>query len=196
MPRARQRSTAKIAPPSIAQLTSTLDALPEKPKESYSLRETVSQLYEPISSALSRGYNYEEIAALLAKHGIEISVFSLKRYLSLSKSEQTQRSEPEESKPRRGRKPKQAAEATEATEETPEALEVQPEPAPKRRGRAKAEATEQPEVEAPAEAPAEAPSEPAPKRRGRTSKAAAKTKPAARATSRTGTGRGRKKATS
>jgi hypothetical protein len=195
MPRARQRSTAKIAPPSIAQLTSTLDALPEKPKESYSLRETVSQLYEPISSALSRGYNYEEIAALLAKHGIEISVFSLKRYLSLSKSEQTQRSEPEESKPRRGRKPKQAAEATEETEETPEASEVQPEPAPKRRGRAKAAAAE-PEVTTPVDAPAEAPSEPAPKRRGRTSKAAAKTKPAARATSRTGTGRGRKKATS
>lgn len=192
MPRARQRSTAKIAPPSIAQLTSTLDALPEKPKESYSLRETVSQLYEPISSALSRGYNYEEIAALLAKHGIEISVFSLKRYLSLSKSEQTRSSEPEESKPRRGRKPKQTAEAT---AETPEASEVQPEPAPKRRGRAKAAAAE-PEVTTPVDAPAEAPSEPAPKRRGRTSKAAAKTKPAARATSRTGTGRGRKKATS
>ena len=109
MPRA-PRSTTKIAPPSIAQLTATLDALPEKPKESYSLRAAVSELYAPLTKALSRGYSYEEIAALLAKHGIKISVFSLKRYLSLTKAEQRQRSEPELVQPRRGRQPKQSAE--------------------------------------------------------------------------------------
>ena len=189
MPRATR--SAKIAPPSIAQLTSTLDALPEKPKESYSLRAAVSELYAPITKALGRGYSYEEIAALLAKHGLEISVFSLKRYLSLSKAEQKQQPQPEQAKPRRERKPKQA---TEATTETSEAPAPQAEPAPKRRGRVKAETGEQSQPEAPVEAPTEA-AELAPKRRGRASKAAAKTKPTARATGRTGTGRGRKKST-
>lgn len=194
MPRTRQQAASKIAPTSITQITSVFDALPEKPRETYSLRETVSQLYEPIRTALSRGYNYDEIAAILAEQGITISAFSLKRYLSLSKAEQTQSPKSEQGKRRRGRQPKSL---TEAAAEPSDATTEQPESTPKRRGRKKAAVTEQPEVTEPVDVPAEnkpAENKPetAPKGRGRTSKTAAKAKPAAQTASRAAKGRGRK----
>ncbi|MBD2026326.1 hypothetical protein [Leptolyngbya sp. FACHB-711] len=199
MPRTRQQAASKIASDSIAQLTSVFDALPEKPRETYTLREAVSQLYQPIRTALSRGYHYDEIAVILAEQGIAISAFSLKRYLSLSKGEQTQTSQSGQGK-RRGRQPKAAVEATaeplEATAEPsePATATVQPELAPKRRGRPKVAASGQPGLEEPDTVPAnpQPEAEAAPKRRGRTSKTAAKAKPAPRTTTRTAKGRGRK----
>jgi hypothetical protein len=198
MPRTRSQAASKIAPNSIAQLTSVFDTLPEKPKETYTLREAVPLLYEPIRTALSRGYNYDEIAAILAEQGIAISAFSLKRYLSLSKGEQTQTSQSGRGK-RRGRQPKAIGEETpellEVTAEPSEPATVQPEPerAPKRRGRSKVAASGQPGLEEPATVPAnpQPEAEPTSKRRGRTSKTAAKAKPAPRTTTRTGKGRGR-----
>ncbi|MBD1848987.1 hypothetical protein H6F87_02995 [Cyanobacteria bacterium FACHB-502] len=198
MPRTRSQTASKIAPDAIAQLTSVFDALLEKPRDTYTLRQAVTLLYAPLQTALSRGYNYEEIAVILAEQGIPISAFSLKRYLSLSKSEQPQTSSGQGN--RRGRQPKPSVEATPellaGIAKLTEAATVQPEPEPasKRRGRSKAAASEQPTLEAPGTVPTDPEPEPeaTPKRRGRTSKAAAKSKPAGRATTRTSKGRGRK----
>ncbi len=199
MPRTRSQAASKIAPASIAQLTSVFDALPEKPRETYTLRQAVSLLYEPLQTALSRGYDYDEIAAILAEQGIPISAFSLKRYLSLSKGEQTQISPSGQGK-QRGRKPKASVEAapelveSKAKPTEPVTVQSEPEPAPKQRGRSKAAASDQPILEAHVTVPADPQpeAESGPKRRGRTSKTAAKAKPAARTTTRTRKGRERK----
>lgn len=141
---ARKRSpvTAPISQPVLSQVSSTLESLPEKPKEFWSLRETIAQLQEPITVALDRGYSYEEIAKILADHDIAISVFSLKRYLSMSRTQANAGSGRGQGR----RKPRGSRKATEA-DSTPEPevapVETPAEPAAKKRGggRAKAEPT-------------------------------------------------------
>lgn len=64
-----------------------LQDLPEKPKESWTLKEAIAALDGSIFQALERGYSYEEVAALLSEQGIQISVSSLKRYLATSRKE-------------------------------------------------------------------------------------------------------------
>ncbi|NJO42311.1 MAG: hypothetical protein HC769_05765 [Cyanobacteria bacterium CRU_2_1] len=83
----KKRSSTAVIVPTIAlqQATTTLQELPEKPKETWSLREAIALLQEPISTALSRGYGYEEITAILNAKGIKITASSLKRYLSITK---------------------------------------------------------------------------------------------------------------
>lgn len=166
-PRKRSTATATISKSAIDQAASTLQALPAKEKKSWSLREAVTRLQEPISDALSRGYSYEEVAEMLAKQGINISVFSLKRYLSLSRSQSAEAAGGRgRGKTRRSFK---ASSAASASDEAP--AQDTPAEAPKRRGKA-------------AQSEDSAPKQP---------KAAAKAKPA-RASSRTSTTRGRKKA--
>ncbi|WP_088889376.1 hypothetical protein [Leptolyngbya ohadii] len=196
MPRTRSQTASKIAPDAIAQLNSVFDALPEKPRDTYTLRQAVTLLYAPLLTALSRGYSYEEIAVILSEQEIPISALSLKRYLSLSKSEQTQTSSGQGRRRRRKQEASveaapELAESTASSIESPTQLD--PEPAPKRRGRSKAAPSEQPTLEAPVTVPADPQPEPEaiPKRRGRTSKTAAKSKPAVRTTTRTRKGRGR-----
>ncbi len=165
-PRKRSTATATISKSAIDQAASTLQALPAKEKKSWSLREAVTRLQEPISDALSRGYSYEEVAEMLAKQGINISVFSLKRYLSLSRSQSAEAAGGRgRGKTRRSFKTSSSA----ALDEAP--AQDTPAETPKRRGKA-------------AQSEDGAPKQP---------KAAAKAKPA-RASSRTSTTRGRKKA--
>lgn len=87
MPTTKQRPPASTVVPknAIQQAGQSLQDLPEKPKESWSLREAVSVLQEDITLALNRGYSYEEVVALLAKSGVSITVSSLKRYLAAAK---------------------------------------------------------------------------------------------------------------
>jgi hypothetical protein len=87
MARTRKRSSTSVIVPSTAleQATTTLQDLPEKPRETYSLREAIALLQEPISLALSRGYSYDEVRAILSENGIDIAPSSLRRYLSLTK---------------------------------------------------------------------------------------------------------------
>lgn len=146
---ARKRSAKAAAIPqaAIEQTITALEALPEKEKEAWSLREAVTQLQEPIRTALDRGYSYEEVTRMLADKGINISVFSLKRYLSLT------RVRPEDGatngrgkgKGRRTRKTTQVTEAEEAPVAVEAPAEVAPETeeAPKRR-RKKTEAAAEP----------------------------------------------------
>lgn len=87
MPRAKKNasSSATISKSSIDQVTQTLQNLPEKPKENWSLREAVAQLQEQISAALNKGYSYDEVAQMLTQQGVEISASSLKSYLSVAR---------------------------------------------------------------------------------------------------------------
>ena len=87
MPRAKRNasSSATISKSSIDQVTQALQNLPEKPKESWSLREAVAQLQDQITAALNKGYGYEEVAQMLSQQGIEISASSLKSYLSVAR---------------------------------------------------------------------------------------------------------------
>lgn len=87
MVRANKRlpSSVSVSKSAIDSATSTLQGLPEKPKENWSLREAVSVLQESISAALSKGYSYEEVASMLTTKGVDISASSLKSYLSAAK---------------------------------------------------------------------------------------------------------------
>jgi hypothetical protein len=86
MPRSKKTTaSATVTRSAIDHATSTLEELPEKPKENWSLREAVAHLQVHISSALSKGYSYEEVAKMLTEKGIEISASSLKSYLSAAK---------------------------------------------------------------------------------------------------------------
>lgn len=87
MVRANKRlpSSVSVSKSALDSASSTLQGLPDKPKESWSLREAVSVLQESISNALSKGYSYEEIAKMLTEKKVEISASSLKSYLSAAK---------------------------------------------------------------------------------------------------------------
>lgn len=89
MPRAKQRpSVATIVSRStLEQASVSLQALPDKPKEVWSLRETVMLLQDDITTALNRGYTYDEIVKVLADRGIDITTSSLKRYLATARRE-------------------------------------------------------------------------------------------------------------
>jgi hypothetical protein len=81
----RLPASVSVSKSALENATSTLQGLPEKPKENWSLREAVSVLQESISAALGKGYSYEEVAKMLSERNVEISASSLKSYLSAAK---------------------------------------------------------------------------------------------------------------
>ena len=85
----KRRSSAlpAVSQSAIAQASVMLQALPEKPKDNWSLREAVSVLHDSIIAAIDRGYSHEEVAAMLAEKGVNITAPSLKRYLASVKRE-------------------------------------------------------------------------------------------------------------
>jgi hypothetical protein len=93
--RKRSSAAAAVTKSAIAQASTMLKELSEKPKSNWSLREAVFMLQESIITALDRGYTYEEVAVLLGKQGVVIAAPSLKRYLAALKREKG-------SSPRRG----------------------------------------------------------------------------------------------
>lgn len=90
MPKASKRlpASASVSPNALSNATSALEGLQEKPRASWSLREAVLVLQESISAALSKGYNYDEVAKILSNKGVNISASSLKSYLSAAKRQQ------------------------------------------------------------------------------------------------------------
>lgn len=165
----RRRSSTSIPQSVIDQASIALDQLPEKPKENLSLKEAVAALKDTITSALERGYSYEEVAAMLSEQGVKISASSLKSYLSAI--QRTSAAKPARG---RGRKPKAMADTTTETETETASTEE----APKRRGGRKPKAAE-------TEAAAPAADEEAPKRRGGRPKSTEPTRTAAKRTART-----------
>lgn len=75
------RSSSAVSPTSISSIADSLTTLPEKTKVTYTLKEAVAALADPIHTALERGYSHADIAVVLHDHGIPISPASLKAYL-------------------------------------------------------------------------------------------------------------------
>jgi hypothetical protein len=85
-PRTGKRpKAASINPSAVEDAAALLEGLPEKQKESFSLREAVSALQDQIKTALAKGYTYDDVAQMLAKRGIEISASTLKNYVPSGK---------------------------------------------------------------------------------------------------------------
>ena len=149
MPATRRRSSS-ISKDSIEQASSALQQLPEKPRENLSLREAIAALQDTITTALDRGYSYDEVAALLSDQGVRISPTSLKSYLADSqrnknphtrRTTRRRRSSTEEQPELEISEAMETPEAPDGTE-IPETSEV-PEPATRgRRRRSSAVATE------------------------------------------------------
>lgn len=70
---------------SVEQARDFLAELPDKPQEDLSLREAVEAMKEPIQAAFSKGYTYQEVAAMLTQRGIKISEFTLKSYVAVGR---------------------------------------------------------------------------------------------------------------
>jgi hypothetical protein len=85
----RRSRAASIQKQAIDQVNASLQDLPEKPKDNLSLREAVNLLQDEIRSALAKGYTHEDLAAIFADQGIEISALTLKRYVSSGRSQGT-----------------------------------------------------------------------------------------------------------
>ncbi|MBD2027817.1 hypothetical protein [Leptolyngbya sp. FACHB-711] len=85
MIKTKKRGSSNVPQRALATVSLTLTDLPEKTKESWSLREAVDQLQDSITIAMQRGYTYDEIVTVLASCGIRITASSLKRYLSIVK---------------------------------------------------------------------------------------------------------------
>ncbi len=151
----RSPTSTLVSKNAISQASTTLQDLPEKPKEIWSLREAINALKDQITLALDRGYSYPEISKMLSTQGVEISASTLKYYLSsvrredgtktkrrrtsgkltektLSKATAAVEGAVSGEKKTRGRKPK-AVEAVEVEVEVEE--EEVSAPAPKKRGR-------------------------------------------------------------
>lgn len=141
-----------VSKTAIDQVGSLLQDLSAKPKEGMSLREAIDQLREPIQSAMAKGYNYEDIIAVLAESGIPTTAATVKRYVSLSDprkrkapAKRGRRADAAEA-PTTTRKPKAEAEpAAPATRGRRKAVEVV-EPEPVTRGRRKATAEPAPKA--------------------------------------------------
>jgi hypothetical protein len=163
----RRSRAASIQIQAIDQVNASLQDLPEKPKDNLSLREAVNLLQDEIRVALAKGYTHEDLAAIFADQGIEISALTLKRYVSSGRG---QTPKTKTTTGRRGRRPR-----AEAIEEEPTLPLVEVEP----------EAEEPEEVEEPTPAPSG--------RRRRTSaaKAQADSEADEAAPKRTTSGRGR-----
>lgn len=76
----RRLRTGTITKQVIDQASTLLEELPEKPKN-LSLREAVDQLQDQIKTALAKGYSHSDVATMLTARGIEISATTLKKYV-------------------------------------------------------------------------------------------------------------------
>lgn len=76
------RSSQSIKKSALDKTVAELKKLPIKPKDVFSLRDAVYEIYADIQSVLSKGYSFDEVAALLSKGGIEIKGITLKQYLA------------------------------------------------------------------------------------------------------------------
>jgi hypothetical protein len=111
----RRPKAATVSRDAVDQARSLLQQLPEKPKDTLSLRETVAQLQDQIKAALAKGYSYEEVAQLLSGQGISISASTLKNYIPSSRRQSTAE-EPAPTKTRRRRSKKQQTDESDAAE--------------------------------------------------------------------------------
>ena len=156
----KRTRAGNVSKSALNQAGSLLQDLPEKPKDLFSLRDAVAQLQDVIKDALSKGYSYEDVAALLAEQTIVISPATLKRYVLTNSSRAAQKSAPAKARAKRTDKVSSSEVAQSELEEAIAPTETE---AQATRGRRKSAPAAQSEAEKP-----EAKSS----RRGRTAKPA------------------------
>lgn len=106
----KRPKAAAVKQASIEGTSAFLESLPEKPKEDLSLREAIDQMRDSVRSALSKGYTYQELAAMLTEKGIKISAFTLKNYVPSGRRRSSKEQQaPEKVITRRPRKAKEDA---------------------------------------------------------------------------------------
>ncbi|HRK65970.1 MAG TPA: hypothetical protein PKY73_00345 [Hyphomonas sp.] len=71
-----------ISPEDLEKLISTLDALPPKPKEALSTRETVASAETAIRGALEKGYSFTDIAEHFARFRLSVRPGTISGYLA------------------------------------------------------------------------------------------------------------------
>lgn len=108
----------------IDQVSAVLKELPEKPKEKLLLREAVDQLRDQIKAALSKGYSYDEVAAMLTTQGIEISTATLKRYVPAGRNRSTKRKTADAETPKRRSRKANTEETTTVASSSSEVTEL------------------------------------------------------------------------
>lgn len=178
----RSRATV-VKREAVAQASSLLSGLPEKPKDELPLRQAVEQMSESITEALAKGYDYPEVAEMLTNQGIKISATTLRSYVpskrkaTRSKSTRSKKGGEEATPRRRSRSTKQtppenqeapsveAVSSSNSPMSSPEASQ----PVKSRRGRSKSVASSNASPSSTVTATPESGGEPAKPRRGRKS---------------------------
>jgi hypothetical protein len=102
--RHRSPSSTTVSKTFIEKVASTLQDLPEKPKEELLLREAMEEMYDDLAAALAKGYSLEEMVAILNDKGIDINIPSLKYYMSRIGRKRNTATAPKARKTRRTKK--------------------------------------------------------------------------------------------
>jgi hypothetical protein len=181
----RRPKATSVSKQAVDQAGVLLQQLPEKPRESLSLRDAIDQLQDEIKDALAKGYTYIDLVSLLANKGIEISPATLKRYVSMGRGKAAKtRKSAAKTGTRRTRRVAESSGASEAEDSvTSDEPKSETTELPTKATRKRSSATQAAKAE-PAEAMSESPAKQTSRRRTRGS--------APKTTSRT-SGRGRKK---
>lgn len=80
---AQKRTKRTMISRSLAdRLSQKLEQLPEKKKTELTPKELIFENAEQLDSALERGYDYDDLVALLKDDGIKLSKTTLRQYLS------------------------------------------------------------------------------------------------------------------
>lgn len=96
----KSNAAVKVQTTMLDQAASLLGDLPEKPDSTISLRQAIEMLQQDLRASLDKGYDYDELADVLAEQDIDISPSTLKRYLAMSQKDPDQ--------PRRTRRSRKA----------------------------------------------------------------------------------------
>ena len=80
---AQKRTKRTMISRSLAdRLSQKLEQLPEKKKTELTPKELIFEKSEQLDSALAKGYDYDDLVALLKEDGIQLSKTTLRQYLS------------------------------------------------------------------------------------------------------------------
>lgn len=77
---------AKVQRTNLADAIELLQSAPDKEKDEFSLRESIFQMRDQIKGVLAKGYNYDAVAKMLAKTGIDIKGATLRQYMTSARS--------------------------------------------------------------------------------------------------------------
>ena len=87
----RTKTIQKVQIDKLKVIDDKLGDLKEKPKEEFTLRESIYFLRDKLKSALKKGYSYQDLSEILSEQEILISAATLKQYLTEIKKKSSSR---------------------------------------------------------------------------------------------------------